>query len=130
MPSRNSELVRVAFDCFRRDDFESARELIHPEVRWYSSGAFPGFDPLYVGHERVREWWQTLQEPWESFTIDIEQEVERGNRVILAVRFRAVGKESGVPVDLPFGQVFEFEDGLVTVFRPFPSWEEALAAAS
>jgi ketosteroid isomerase-like protein len=130
VPSRNAELVRFAIDCFNRDDFERGRTIMHPDVHWYSSGAFPGLDPVYVGPDRVAVWWRDFQDPWESFKIHVEREIEQGDRTITLVRFEAIGKESGVQVNLQFGQLFEFEDGLLREFRSFPSWDEALAAAS
>jgi ketosteroid isomerase-like protein len=126
---RNVERVHRAYEAWNRDHFEAVRELLHPEVEWHSSGLFAGLEPVNHGHEGVRRWWRQLKEPWESFTIEVRRELERGGTVITDVRFRAVGRESGVEVDLPFAHVFEFEDGLVVRYRSFGSLEEALAAA-
>jgi ketosteroid isomerase-like protein len=123
----NAELVRFALASWNDDDFERARTIMHPDVRWYSSGAFPGFEPLYVGPDQVREWWTALKEPWEKFDILIHELIEEGDKVISLVHFDAVGKESGVAVSLQFGNVFEFRDGLVVRFAAYPSWDEARA---
>jgi ketosteroid isomerase-like protein len=39
------------------------------------------------------------------------------------------GRTSGVPVDTPFGQVYELRDGKVARFRSFLDHGEALRAA-
>ena len=127
MAQSNVELVRFAFATWNADDFERARTIMHPEIRWHSSGAFPGLEPLYVGPDRVYEWWRALKEPWETFVIHVERQVEQGDKVISLVRFEAVGRESGVAVDLEFGNVFEFRDGLVVRFSSYASWDETLA---
>jgi hypothetical protein len=103
---------------------------MHPEVEWHSSGAFPGLEPVYYGTDDVERWWRTVKEPFESWTIDIEEHAEVGGKLATRVRFNAVGRESGVTVDLPFGQVWEIEGGVLLRFAAYPSWEEALAAAS
>lgn len=126
---RNVERVRRAYEAWNRDDFEAIRAYLHPAVEWHSSGLFPGLEPVSHGHEGVRRWWRQLKEPWETFTIEVQREFERGDTVVTDVRFRAVGRESGVEVNLPFAHVFEFQDGLVVRYRSYGALDEALAAA-
>ena len=126
MPGRNAELVRFAFETWNADDFERGRTIMHPDIRWYSSGVFPGLEPVYVGIDGVREWWTALKEPWERFDIHIERLIEDGEKVTSLVVFEAVGRESGVAVSLRFGNVLEFRDGLVVRFASYASWEEAM----
>ena len=126
----SAHLVQRAYDAWNRDDFEAARAMVHPDVEWRSSGVFPGLEPVYRGEAGVRDWWQQLREPFERFTVEIERLIEREGRalVVAQVRFRAVGKESGAPVDLQFANVWEFRDGLIVRYRAYASVDEALAA--
>ena len=128
MSQENVELVRRGYEAWNRDDFDGVEPLLHPDVEWHSSGVFPGFEPVYRGPDGVRRWWETLKEPWEYFTIDIERIVDVNEHVVASLKFEAVGKNSGVRVELPFVNVFEVEEGLVVRYRPFPSWDEALEA--
>lgn len=59
---------------------------------------------MYRGHAGVREWWDVVKEPWEYFKSHVEQTGEEGDKVVTAVRFEAVGKESGVEVGLPLAK--------------------------
>jgi ketosteroid isomerase-like protein len=55
--------------------------------------------------------------------------LEEGDKVVVVVRFEAVGRESGAKVELPFlTNVFELSDGLIMKFEAFYSLEEALEA--
>lgn len=127
MPS-SGELVRRAYETWNEDDWEAASRLMHPAVEWHSSGLFPGLPDVCHGREEVHDWWLALKDPWGQFTIHAEELWEEGDRVASAVRFRAVGKESGVEVELRVASAWEFEDGLVRRFRAFGSAEEARAA--
>jgi ketosteroid isomerase-like protein len=121
------ELIRRAYAAWSREDFDEFTTALHPSVAWYSSGAFPGFEPVYRGVEGVRRWWYDFKEPFETSSVELEDLTEHGDAVLTTVRLRGVGKGSGVAVDLPFYNTFRFQDGVVSRFASFASLEEALA---
>ena len=121
------QLIRRAYAAWSRDDWEEFRTLLHPEIAWYSSGAFPGFEPVYHGHEGVHRWWEVFKEPFETCSIELQTLTDHGDAVLTTVRLAGVGKGSGIPVDLPFFNTFRFRDGQVFRFASFASHEEALA---
>ena len=129
MSRENVEIVRRMYDAWNRDDFEVARPLIHPEVEWRTSGAFPGLEPVYRGVGGVRQFWQDLKEPWESFLIHIERDVAEGDTVIVNLRFEAIGRASGAKVVLHFANTWRVQDGLVVDFGSTRTFDEALEAA-
>ena len=122
------EQVRTAYAIWNRDDFDSARSMMHPEVEWYSSGIFPGLSGVYRGPEEVHRWWEGLKEPFDWFHADPERLERRGDTVLAAVRFEAVGRGSGARVQWQFAHLWDFRDGLVVSFRGFESVSEAEAA--
>jgi ketosteroid isomerase-like protein len=128
MSQENVETVHRAYETWNADDVEAGLALMHPDIEWHPSGVFPGFEPVYRGHDGVREWWRALKEPWEYFVIHVDEVVPRGDVVIADLRFEAVGRESGAGVTLPFVNVFEFEAGRVTRFSSYRSRAEALEA--
>lgn len=121
-------MVRRGFEAWNCNDFDRVRPLLHPDVEWHSSGVFPGVEPVYRGHDGVRRWWETLKEPWEYFTIHVERILDANEHVVASLKFEAVGKDSGVHVELPFVNVFVVERGLVVRFGAYRSWDEALEA--
>jgi ketosteroid isomerase-like protein len=124
-----AEILRAVYDAWNREDFEGLEKHLHPEIEWRSSSYFPGLEPLYSGREAVRGWWEALREPFDSWTIDLDEMQEVEGRIVTFVCFHAIGKGSGVAVDLPFAHVFEFEGDLIRRYRSFESADEALAAA-
>ena len=128
MSKENVEVVDQFYEAWNDDDFEAARPVLHPDVDWHTSGQFPGVALHYHGIEGVREWWTALKEPWHNFTIQIEDTREEENRVLREVRFKALGKGSGVRVELPFVHVWEVTNGLIVRYSAHPSLEEALEA--
>jgi ketosteroid isomerase-like protein len=130
MSRENVEVVRRAYEAWNRDDFDAALLLIHPDVEWRGPGdLFLGVEEVYYGHAGVREWWNAIKEPWEYFESHIERTLEDGDKVVAVVRFDAVGRESGVKVELPlFVNVWELDAGLIIRFTAYYSLEEAIEA--
>src|SRR5881628_301675 len=112
--SKNSELIVAGYEAWDRGDLDAWLEGMHPDVELHTPGVFPGFDPVYRGHERMAEFWRQLREAWEVFRIDIEQIEEKGDCFVVAIRFRAKGVGSGVDVDMRFGHAITMRDSLVT----------------
>ena len=129
MTREHAEVLRAIYDAWNRDDLEDGLRSLHPDIEWRSSGVFPGFEPVYRGHAGVTEYWRTLKEAWDYFTIEIEEMITAGAKVVTAVRFDAVGRESGVNVELRFAHVWEFKDRLAIRYGAYESLPEARAAA-
>jgi ketosteroid isomerase-like protein len=113
MPT-NSELLLAGYDAWNRGDCDAWLELLQPDVEIRTSGVFPDLAPVFRGHQQARKFWRQMHEPWEEFQIDVEQIEEEGDVVSAAIRFRARGADSGVQVDMRFGNAIHVRDGLAT----------------
>jgi ketosteroid isomerase-like protein len=128
--SGNAELLLAGFDAWNRDDCDAWIELLDPEIEVRTSGVFPDLASSYVGHERARKFWRQLREPWEGFRIDAERVEEGDEWAAAAVRFRARGVDSGVEVDMSFGNAITVRDGVATELVNRRTLEEARDALS
>jgi ketosteroid isomerase-like protein len=129
MPT-NSDLLLTAYEAWNRDDCGAWLELLDPDVEIRTSGVFPDLAPVYRGHERAAKFWRQLREPWEVFRIDVERIEEGDGTAAAAVRFRARGADSGVEVDMRFGNAISVRDGLATELVNRRTLEEAREALS
>jgi ketosteroid isomerase-like protein len=123
--AKNSELVLAGYEAWNHDDLDAWLIVLHPDVEFHTSGVFPDFDPVYRGKRRLAEFWRQMHEPWEVFRIDIEQIDEEGDCFALALRFRAKGVDSGVEVDMRFGNAIRLHDGLMVEIVSRRTAEEA-----
>jgi ketosteroid isomerase-like protein len=124
MPS-NADLLRTAYAAWNRDDCGAWLRLLDPEVEIRTSGVFPDLAASYRGHERARKFWRQLREPWEDFRIDVERIEDDDHSAAAAVRFRARGADSGVEVDMTFGNAIMVRDGVATELVNRRTLEEA-----
>jgi len=127
MPS-NADVLRTAFDAWNRDDCDAWLELLDPDIEISTAGVFPDLAAEYHGRDLAAKFWRQLREPWETFRILAEEIEEDGDVVFASVRFQGTGVDSGVEVDMPFGNAILMRDGVATNIVNRRTAEEAREA--
>jgi ketosteroid isomerase-like protein len=135
MSQENVEFVRRGFE-----EFWAGMERSDPGA-WLDHAAFADDfewivpEPLdgrsvWRGREGFLDFIHTWTEQFEDWSIRVERLIDAGeNRVVALTHQTATGKESGVPVELNVGQVWELEAGRWTRVTNYLSHAEALEAA-
>ncbi|MGA6948249.1 MAG: nuclear transport factor 2 family protein [Solirubrobacterales bacterium] len=136
MPKENVEIVRNAFDAFnafmRGEGAEKAlAALADPEFEydWPAERDLPKPDH-HRGVPEVFASTKQVQSKWIDFVWEPLEFIEApGNRVLTTVRQTGRARESGLPVESQFLQVFTIRDGRVRKLDFFRHRDEALEAA-
>ena len=128
MSQENVDTVRSLFDYWEQGDWQASAELFDPEfVAIFSSGAFP--DPgTYRGARRTLDAWRSWLEAWEEYSLELEDAIPVGERVVVLNRLRGRGKASGIAVDAEVGCIFDLNRGRI-VRMVFCDRRQALQAA-
>jgi ketosteroid isomerase-like protein len=131
MSEENVERVRRAVDALNRGDLEAALDRVHPELEWQTLDAFPEAG-TYRGTDEVREFFETWQETFHGFHLQLEScEAIGDDHVIAALRVGGEGAGSGVEVESPlFFQLLEYREGELIRARMFQTEAEAREAAA
>ena len=127
MSRENIEVVRNWLEAWNRGELDQMLSLFHPEVEWRPSGAFPGLDPVYMGHDGFRRFWREFMDPWESFRIKPGEERDCGEQVLTLGSFEARGRD-GLKAPRPTAGVWTFRDGRVIVVQVYADHAQALEA--
>jgi ketosteroid isomerase-like protein len=110
MSSGNVEAVRRGLAMFESADVEGGLRLLCSDAEWDVS-EMPG-GGIYRGHDDIGAYWEHLySDVWERMAMVIEEIVDGGDTVVALVRFQALGRGSGAPVDVPVAWVVRFRDG-------------------
>jgi ketosteroid isomerase-like protein len=136
MSQENMEVVRRLFEVFQADMArgDPGALLDRPEAfaddfEWIVPTPLDG-KSVWRGREGFVEFVRTWTEQFQGWSLQVEQLIDAGkDKVVVLTRQTATGKESGVPVELSLGQVWELEGGRVIRARNYFSHAEALEAA-
>ncbi len=133
MSEENVEIVRRVYQRFSEGDFRASVELLDPNVVMVLGAAFGPEAPggaTYLGAEAVTTYTRDyLLKPWTDFTMEAEEFVAAGDSVLVGVRQRGVGRDSGVPTELRYSTLWSFRGGKVIRIESFRTRAEALEAA-
>ena len=129
MPQQNVELVRQSYEAWNRGDLEWLLEHVTPGYEFWTEQLFPDTEAIYRGREGLRQFWNTLQGPWQTLSIEVERIEPIGDdRVLALFRFHAWGRD-GVEAKKEYANLFTFENGLASKNVAYGDWQQALEAA-
>jgi ketosteroid isomerase-like protein len=127
VPDEPLELARVGFDAWSRGDLEALLTTLDEDVEFWTSGVFPGLEPVYRGHDGMRKFWDDFRSPWQSLRIMMDDIRERGDRIVALYRFEAVGRD-GLTLQREGANVITLRDGIAIRIDAHASWKTALDA--
>ena len=124
----NIEQMRRAYEALSGGEVETALELIDPEVEVRDRPEAP--DPqTYHGHEGVRAAVQSTFDTFDLVEFEPERFVEAGDRVVVVIRMRGRGKESGVPVEDRIAHLWTLREGKAWRLQVYSDPEQAITEA-
>jgi ketosteroid isomerase-like protein len=124
------DLVRGLLRAFSERDFDRGLRDVDSDVVGRYEDPFAG-PVTFRGRDEVRGWWERIHHGWDQLESQIEEVIEeRADLLVLAVRFKARGKQSGLEVEGEDQfQVWRLRDGKITSFEFFADRAKALEAA-
>jgi ketosteroid isomerase-like protein len=82
----------------------------------------------YRGHEGFSRWIEDWDAPWAEWSLEPEEFIDAGDRVVVIVHLKATGRASGVQVERDDGLVYELRDGKTVRIDYFNDRTQALEA--
>jgi ketosteroid isomerase-like protein len=83
----------------------------------------------YRGRAGIERWLVDWGSAWTEFSMDPEEFIDAGDRVVVLLRMRAKGRGSGIVVERQDAMVFQLRDGMTICVDYFNNREQGLAAA-
>ena len=123
-PDTSAETVRRAHEHFSAKG-EPLWEINDPEIEVFDYDMVDASNP-YRGNEGVVRWLSEFDQSWDSYAMDLQEVVDRGDRVVSLFRINAVGAGSGVKVDRADAMLWTFRDGKLVRLEYFNDQRQAL----
>ncbi len=118
--------LKTLYEEWAQGDY-SRSDIFDPEMEMESIGMA---EPMHAHSyeefvDLMREWLSAWGRP---LTIDAEEMIESGERILVLVRWKGRGKGSGVEMESPGAHLWTFRDGRVVRYQVFRDRDEARAA--
>ena len=132
MSQERVEIVRQCVELVRRfdEEFLGSRvgaDLLDPGLEVHDHDS-PDLTVL-KGHHGFLRWIDDWDQAWEDWSVEPEEYIEAGDRVLVLTRLSARGRGSGVPVVRRDGMIWTVRDGKAVRLDYYGSTTEALEAA-
>src|SRR4051795_2232635 len=102
----------------------------NPNIEWRAIEGAPDDSGPMHGVPRLVSYYADWIEIFEGITTSVRSGHDVGDRAVLALHVTATSKSTGMPLELDYGVVLDFDDdGRILRGREFATAEEALAAA-
>ena len=127
----NEEIVRKAFESFRRLNLDGFTSEWHPDVVWDVSGYddWPGEKTEYKGTHEVLDGFAHYLAGARGFEATGHEVVPVDDECVLGLHNEHRVKEDGAPVWLEIGVVYHFKDDQVVRAEVFTGHAKARQAA-
>ena len=118
MSEENVEIVRRAVEAVSAGADVFAQGLASTEAQWHAVREFPAAG-TYVGPEGFAEFIALWTENFDDWTLQVTEAQDAADKVVAFAHQVAVGKASGIRVEMDFALLFTLNDGLITDARAF-----------
>jgi ketosteroid isomerase-like protein len=128
MSEEKIEIVRRIYDEWGRGNFRVGAELFDSNTLLVLAPEFPE-SGAYRGPEEIDGYMRGFLGAWDDLVIKGESFIAAGDSVIVGVYQQGTGKESGVPVELRYFQVWSFRGDTVLRMENIAERAQAFQAA-
>jgi ketosteroid isomerase-like protein len=129
MSQRNAELIRRGFEALSSGDIERIIDFVDPDFEGRVPPELSTEPDSYRGHAGIRRYFESFWDDMEDIRFEAERTWEKGDAVVVDTRMTARGKQTAIPVEQRFGQIWTLRNGRAVAVSNFASIEQALEAA-
>jgi ketosteroid isomerase-like protein len=129
MSRENVETLRQGFAAMSTGVIEDILAFVHPDFEVDIPPELSAEPDTYRGHEGVRRYFQSFADAMDEIRFAPERLWDCGEKVVVALRVTAKGKETGIAVEQHLAQVWTIRDGKALRAQTYPTQAEALEAA-
>ena len=127
MSQENVELVRAGYEAWNRGDITWALKHLDPQVELRDPPDAPDAQ-VWHGHEGYRRQLEQFMAAWEDASLEPEEIVDAGDKVLVRVRYWGRAKDEGIEVHAQVFHVFTIRDGRGISIEVFGDEAQALEA--
>ncbi|MBA3262895.1 MAG: nuclear transport factor 2 family protein [Thermoleophilaceae bacterium] len=118
MSQQNVEVVQRAIGAFNAGTIAATYDWYDPDLEFLE-------DPELRGPDAIEAFFRRFLDLFDDYSIEIEEIVDAGDKVVLFNRQQAHAKGRGPQLDIRSAWVFAFREGKIARITPY--WDRARA---
>jgi len=122
----NAHSFRQIGEGWRRGEVDLS-PFVAPDVTYRDDAMPDHIGETYHGHAGLVRALESLSQPFEDLTVELDRIVGSGDCLVSIHRLRAKGGHTGIVFDEPIAYAWTFRDGKVVQLQGFRNPSEALA---
>lgn len=126
MCEENVELVRRSFLAYEQGGLDALAEFWHPDISWRAAEGALDDVGVFHGHDAMRRYYRDWEETFDEVSIEVEELIVAGDKVVAAVRGVGKMKGSDAKIEIRYAIVLSFREGKISKGREYFNREEAL----
>ena len=128
MSQENVETVRLVYRAFQAGEFTEMLGLLDPNIEAIPADV-AGMPRVYHGHEGFIEFMSEWFEPWDEYSIELQELLDAGDKVTTAEHHVGRSSETGLEVSQRVWAVWTIDGTGPVACKCFLDESEALQAA-
>jgi ketosteroid isomerase-like protein len=110
-------------------DITRILRFTHPDFEAVIPAELSAEPDTYRGHDGVRRYFQTFDDAMDDVRFEPQRFWDAGEAVVVDMRLTARGKQTAIPVEQRYAQIWTLRDGMATGVSTYVSAREALEVA-
>jgi ketosteroid isomerase-like protein len=120
--------LKAVLEAFNRRAFDDVLRYLHSDVELRPALTELDVRTNYVGRADFKQFFETITDAWETYTVRVEEAIETvDGRVVAVERWHARGRQ-GIEFEFRLTDVYTFRDGLIARVDGFRDKAQALEA--
>jgi ketosteroid isomerase-like protein len=111
--------IRSIYEAFARGDIPHILDQLDPDVEWHAPRTVPFSKGLHRGPNEVAHFFARMAEHVSEPSVETHEFLPAGDRVVVLLRFRGRGIQTGVPFEAPEAHVWKLSGGKVLEERTY-----------
>ena len=119
--------VLASYRALNERDIEGALAPLDQHAVWQESAELPGGGELR-GKDAIKAFLREFLDTWSDFRQEIEETRVAGNRVLVLLHMRAVGRTSGIATETRYAHSWTMQGGRGVLVEAYRDQESAVRA--
>ena len=125
MSAENVALLDRIYERWAHGDF-GVELSSHADITFALDPAFPDSGE-HIGPEGVAAYMRNFLEPWDELTMNAEEMIDGGDKVLVRLLQSGTGESSGIAVELRYFHLWIFEDSRLVRMEAIKEESDAMA---